>query len=249
MNFGFPTISAANFTNSIGRLIILSAGALMLIAADMPNDRTIGGSIISDAMLAPMSPAEAAAAAAALAATTPADIAAAARARPVFQAASFPEDRVANDDSTDVTAPADHVADRPARLTTLVAHMDDAAAAVASDSDLRCLATAVYFESRGEPLEGQLAVAQSILNRVDSGRYASTVCGVINQPRQFSYDRTRAPRAGTDWQTAQAIAQVAIKDLWVAVAPRAMSFHATYVAPNWGGKTRIATIGRHIFYR
>ena len=240
MNLGFLSTSATNFTSSFGRLVILSAGALMLVAADMPNDRTISGPFVSDAMLAPMSPADAATSAAALAATTPADIAAAARAKPAYQATSFPEDVIASDD---VTTPAD----RPAKLTTLVARMDDAS--VASDSDLRCLATAVYFESRGEPLEGQLAVAQSILNRVESGRYASTVCGVISQPGQFSYDRTRAPRAGTDWQTAKAIAQVAIKDLWVAVAPKAMSFHATYVAPNWGGKTRIATIGRHVFYR
>lgn len=54
---------------------------------------------------------------------------------------------------------------------------------VTRDGELACLATAVYFESRGEPLEGQLAVAQTILNRVDSGRFATSICGVINQPR------------------------------------------------------------------
>jgi N-acetylmuramoyl-L-alanine amidase len=136
---------------------------------------------------------------------------------------------------------------RPATLTQLVASVDTDD--VADDSDLNCLATAVYFESRGEPMEGQLAVAQTILNRVESGRYAPTVCGVINQPKQFSYDRSRAPRAGSDWETARAIARIAMEDMWHEVAPRAISFHARRVAPNWAGKTRVATIGNHIFYR
>jgi spore germination cell wall hydrolase CwlJ-like protein len=210
----------------------------MLVAAGVPQStETIDGPTISDSILAPLSPAEAAASAAALAATTPADTAAAARANAALRVAGYAEDAT-------VTAP-----DRPAKLTTLVATMDDADDAVARDRELRCLATAVYFESRGEPLEGQLAVAQAIMNRVDSGRYASSICGVVNQPRQFSFDRTRTPAAGTDWRVAQAIAQIAANDMWVEVAPKALSFHATYVAPNWAGKTRVATIGRHVFYR
>src|SRR3546814_6354866 len=63
------------------------------------------------------------------------------------------------------------------------------------DSDLRCLATAVYFESKGEPLEGQLAVAQVILNRRESRRFADTICGVVHQPTQFSYSKTAAVRS------------------------------------------------------
>ena len=220
MNFGFSAISGPT-----KRLIILSAGALLLVAAGQPqNDGVVAGPTNSDAVLAHLSGAEAAQSTATLAAATTADIAA---------------------ENADVTAPAE----RPANLTTLIARMDNASDMVARDSDMRCLATAVYFESRGEPLEGQLAVAQSILNRVESGRYAGTVCGVVNQPGQFSFDRARTPRAGSDWNTAQAIAQVAMQDLWVEVAPKAMSFHATYVAPNWAGKTRIATIGHHVFYR
>jgi N-acetylmuramoyl-L-alanine amidase len=120
---------------------------------------------------------------------------------------------------------------------------------VTEDNELACLATAVYFEARGEPLEGQLAVAQTILNRVDSGRFASSICGVINQPRQFSYDRSRAPRPGADWQRAQAIARIAAEDMWRDVVPRAIAFHAARVSPNWAGKTRVATIGNHVFYR
>ena len=135
----------------------------------------------------------------------------------------------------------------PVDLAQLAASLDTSM--VAADDELACLAAAVYFESRGEPAEGQLAVAQTILNRVESGRFASTICGVINQPHQFSFDKSRVPRPGVDWQRAQAIARIAIGDLWRDVAPRATAFHAVRVSPNWAGKTRVATIGNHVFYR
>ncbi len=155
---------------------------------------------------------------------------------------------IQSDEATVAAAGSDDT--RPASLDRLVsATMDGADDVVARDRELRCLATAVYFEARGEPQEGQLAVAQAILNRVASGRYADTVCGVISQPGQFSYDRSRAPRAGTDWEMAQAIAMIASDAKWREVAPRAMSFHAVSVSPNWRGKTIVAQIGRHIFYR
>ncbi|MFZ4689460.1 MAG: cell wall hydrolase [Polymorphobacter sp.] len=233
MSFGFLSISA-----STKRLIILTAASALLLAAGNVSqaDAVVGGPEISpeisDAILAPMTPAEAAASAAALAATTPDDIAAAARMR------------LANADDVSFDGAA---AARPARLTTLVAQMDSTD--VTSDRDLNCLATAVYFEARGEPMEGQLAVAQAIINRVESGRYADTICGVVNQPKQFSFDRTRTPRGGNDWVVAQAIAKIAANDLWHEVAPRALSFHAVRVSPNWAGKTRVATIGNHVFYR
>ena len=221
MTFGFPLISA-----STNRLIVLAASSLLLLAAGDVSQAVNKSADTnnSDSILAPVSAAEAAASAAALAATTPPDVAAAYAA-----------------DQQNIAA------DRPASLSHLVASIGDADSA--GDSDIHCLATAVYFEARGEPMEGQLAVAQTILNRVQSGRYAPTVCGVINQPKQFSYDRTRAPSAGNDWETAQAIAKIAAGDMWREVAPNALSFHAKRVAPNWAGKTRVATIGNHIFYR
>lgn len=224
---GFTLIKASAFGASTNRLIILMASSLLLLAAGdisqavSPADFTTS----SDSLLAPLSAADAAASAAAIAATTPADVAAA------FAAGN-----------TETPSPA-----LPASLSSLVASIDEAD--VAADRDLNCLATAVYFESRGEPVEGQLAVAQTILNRVESGSYASTVCGVIHQPKQFSYDKSRTPRAGNDWEVAQAIAKIAVNDMWKDVAPKAISFHAKRVSPNWSGKTRIATIGNHIFYR
>lgn len=236
---GFSSISAAT-----KRLIILGFGSILLLAAErVPDyDAMLVNTSISDDMLAPMSAEEAAAANARLAETTPPDVAAAAKAgaaRAAANLAAFP--------TTDAVTGAGLAEGRPSTLTALIAAID----AVDSDADqqLRCLATAVYFESRGEPLEGQLAVAQAILNRVESGRYAPTVCAVINQPGQFSYDRSRTPRAGRDWDTAEAIAKIAMDDMWTEVAPKAMSFHATYVKPNWAGKTKVAQIGRHVFYR
>ena len=135
---------------------------------------------------------------------------------------------------------------KPARLSAMVDALQ--ADLDSGDADVRCLATAVYFEARGEPLEGQLAVAQSILNRVASGRYASSACGVINQPGQYSFAHARLPSAGQDWRTALTIAAIARSGQFRQVAPRAISFHATRVNVAWN-MTRVAQIGNHVFYR
>ena len=132
------------------------------------------------------------------------------------------------------------------------------AAAVASqdvgddvDSELSCLAGAVYFESKGEPLSGQLAVANVIINRTNSGRFPRTICGVVKQPGQFSFIRggaIPAIRSAAQYRTAMAIAQVAMDKEWDNPTPGALYFHARRVSPNWG-KARVAMIGNHIFFR
>ncbi|WP_439534365.1 cell wall hydrolase [Polymorphobacter sp.] len=137
----------------------------------------------------------------------------------------------------------------PAALITVVNAVDAPAVEFSEDDERLCLARAVYFEARGEPLEGQLAVAQAIINRTESGRYPSSICGVIRQPGQFTYPHGSAVRAGAAWHTAKAIALVAVQRLWPEVAPDAISFHATHVRPVWRDKVRIAQIGRHVFYR
>ncbi|MDO9361378.1 MAG: cell wall hydrolase [Sphingopyxis sp.] len=119
------------------------------------------------------------------------------------------------------------------------------------DPELRCLAGAVYFESRGESLVGQLAVAHVVLNRAQSGRFPKSLCGVVHQKSQFSFVRggkMPAVREGTQWSNAVAIAQIARDGSWKNHAPGAMFFHARYVSPGWR-KTRIAQIDNHIFYR
>ena len=121
------------------------------------------------------------------------------------------------------------------------------------DEEQMCLAKAVYFEARGETLEGQLAVAEVVLNRARSGRFASSVCGVVTQPAQFSFIRAGKFPAVVEssdcWKKALAIADIASKHIASSLAPNVLWYHATYVAPAWGRqKTRAAQIGTHIFY-
>ena len=121
----------------------------------------------------------------------------------------------------------------------------------AMDSELACLAGAVYFESKGEPLSGQLAVAEVIINRTTSGRFPTSICSVVKQPGQFSFVRGgRIPAVGANaqYRTATAIAKVALADAWDSPAPKALYFHARRVSPNWG-KARVAMIGNHVFFR
>ncbi|OYY79728.1 MAG: hypothetical protein B7Y43_00630 [Sphingomonas sp. 28-62-20] len=120
------------------------------------------------------------------------------------------------------------------------------------DPELGCMAGAIYYEAKGEPLAGQLAVAQVILNRTTSGRFPSSICSVVLQRGQFSFVRGgRMPKVSSTnaaYRTALAIAQIAIDGAWDGPAQAALYFHAKRVSPNWG-RARVATIGRHIFYR
>lgn len=124
--------------------------------------------------------------------------------------------------------------------------------ATIDDEELNCVAIGVYYESKGEPLTGQLAVADVILNRASSGRFPPSACGVLTQRSQFSFVRGgRLPAVDTSrpaWKTAVAIARIARDDLWKSPAKGALFFHARRVSPNWG-KTRVASLGNHIFYR
>jgi len=128
-----------------------------------------------------------------------------------------------------------------------------------SARQMRCLAEAIYFESRGEPEPGQAAVAQVVLNRVRSGIYPATVCGVVYQDRnhpfacQFSFAcEGRSLRIGEPgpWSVATRIAQEVVSGS--NYNPRvalAVNYHANYVSPFWAGYLRkVDRIGAHIFY-
>ena len=122
------------------------------------------------------------------------------------------------------------------------------------DEESKCLATAVYFESMGEPLQGQLAVAQVVINRAQSGRYPTSWCGVVKQKAQFSFVRAgRFPRIDEGcqaWRKAQAIARIAAAKMAETLPTDVLWYHADYVAPSWGRRlTRVEKIGAHIFYR
>lgn len=123
---------------------------------------------------------------------------------------------------------------------------------VGEDEQINCLATGIYYEAKGEPLSGQLAVAEVILNRTQSGRFPDTACGVLKQPGQFSFVRggkLPEPNAGSSaWRTAVAVAHVAKRALWDSPADGALFFHARRLAPRWG-KARVASVGNHVFYR
>jgi spore germination cell wall hydrolase CwlJ-like protein len=146
---------------------------------------------------------------------------------------------------------ADAVLTEAGSLSELIDMVDTAAPMT---DEMRCLAGAVYFEARGEPLAGQLAVAQVIINRAEDSRFPKSYCGVVAQPGQFSFMRgSRMPAIHTGsaaWERAIAVAQIAHKGLWESPAGDAVFFHAKYVRPSWSQrKTRLAQIDTHIFYR
>lgn len=161
------------------------------------------------------------------------------------------------------TAPASQdQADTPTTIDTTdtdQAEFQSLAAAVAGQeapgdlsNELRCLAGAVYYEAKGEPLAGQLAVAEVIINRAKSGRFPTSLCGVVTQAGQFSFVRggsvPSVNPALAQWKTALAVAQVALDREWQSPASKALFFHARYVRPGWS-KARVASIGNHVFYR
>ncbi len=138
-----------------------------------------------------------------------------------------------------------------ASLPDLVARID---APEQLSRQLECLAGAVYFESRGEPLSGQLAVAQVVINRAASGLFPADYCGVVYQRAQFSFVKGgRMPaikRGSPAWQRAAKIARIAHEGLWESEAGDALYFHAKYVKPGWSYRKQArATISTHIFYR
>ncbi len=133
-------------------------------------------------------------------------------------------------------------------LAEAVAAQDD----MASSEELRCLAGAIYFESQGEPLSGQLAVAQVILNRTKSGRFPTGVCEVIKQRGQFSFVRhgeiPSVSPSRSAYRTAVAVAKVALAQAWDSTAGKALYFNTPGNRPGVRVQ-KVAAIGNHIFYR
>ncbi|CAN5188075.1 hypothetical protein BH10PSE9_BH10PSE9_22800 [soil metagenome] len=131
-----------------------------------------------------------------------------------------------------------------------------------SATEVRCLATAIYFEARGEPEDGRVAVAQVVLNRVKNPAYPNTICGVVYQNKnyrnacQFSFacdgivDRINDRES---WAEAQALAIKILNDdrtLYLSDVGAATHYHANYVRPRWARTmSKVDKIGRHIFYK
>ena len=134
-------------------------------------------------------------------------------------------------------------------------------------TELACMATAIYFEARGEPMVGQVAVAQVIMARVNDERYPNTICEVVKQgyyyswnPEipipdkcQFSFWCDGKPETIKDedayfWATE--VAQAVMVGTLYDTTQGATHYHAYYVQPSWSKKfTRTVRINDHIFYR
>ena len=139
------------------------------------------------------------------------------------------------------------------RARTLSELVENYAGLSTDNGEQDCLANAVYFEARGEPIEGQLAVAEVVLNRAQSGRYPSTICQVVTQPWQFSFVRRghipAADRSSESWRRAVAIARIAEAGASRLLPRNVLWYHAEYVSPSWGRRlARNTKIGLHIFY-
>jgi spore germination cell wall hydrolase CwlJ-like protein len=127
------------------------------------------------------------------------------------------------------------------------------------DRERRCLATAIYFEARGEPERGQIAVAQVILNRVRSPIFPQTICGVVYQGQmrkgcQFSFacdGHTDTPRDNDQWALAQDLSKrVMSGEEWLPEVGYSTFYHANYVSPRWARRmNKVDRIGAHIFYK
>ena len=120
------------------------------------------------------------------------------------------------------------------------------------ERDLNCMAEAIYHEARGESTRGQAAVAEVILNRVDSRKFASSVCGVVNQPSQFSYTIGGRKAIGNKaaYLRAREIARRALGGAPRVLTGGATYFHTPAVSPSWSRRfQRTVQIGQHIFYR
>ena len=144
-----------------------------------------------------------------------------------------------------------------ARLTTFNMHRLDIAER--EQGELDCLAKAVYYEARSEPLRGQMAVAEVVMNRVNDSRFPKTICGVVYQGQtrevgcQFTFtcDGSLHLRPqGAAWDRARNVALHVAMGLNKPVTNHATHYHTDYVSPYWSaGLVETAEVGQHIFYR
>lgn len=138
------------------------------------------------------------------------------------------------------------------------------------ETAVMCLALNIYHEARGEPIQGQFAVAQVTMNRVNSPGYPNTVCGVVTKRKHFSWTNNNLtpvnkggkfigyrlkenviPKDMRAWNTAYKIAKVVINNKTYDYTHGALFYHKKGTKAWWKphDKYAIASIGNHIFYR
>lgn len=159
-------------------------------------------------------------------------------------------------ESITIATPTDLASDELAAGETVAYPTLAAAVAAQSEHDgdvaaIECLAGAIFYEAKGEPLSGQLAVADVIINRAKSGRFPADVCAVVTQRGQFGFVRGgRIPsidEASRYYRVAVAVAKVAMAEAWDGEAERALYFNRGR-APA-AGLRKVAAIGNHVFWR
>lgn len=120
-----------------------------------------------------------------------------------------------------------------------------------ADDETLCMAQAIYFEARGEPIEGRIAMMSVVMNRADNEKWEDSICEVLAEPGQFSFVKKggRVPPVNEHgaWAEAWILANL------IQETPNAyenlLYFHNTSVKPGWRqNKDREAQIGRHVFY-
>lgn len=121
---------------------------------------------------------------------------------------------------------------------------------IALDDDTICLAKIVHHESANQPVKGQMAVAQVVMNRLASPKFPKTICGIALQRNQFFNVHAYNPPKDKRWDLAVQIAMDARAGTSEPVVGEALFFHAAYANPPFfRGRPRVAQIGDHIFYR
>ena len=132
---------------------------------------------------------------------------------------------------------------------------------------LACLATAIYFEARGEPMVGQVAVAQVIMHRVADSRYPDSVCDVVKQGHYYSWDKDRPIKNKCQFSfwcdgkpeeihnpeayvMAEEYARLVLQGKLYDTTDGATHYHAYYVKPSWRKHLqKTVRINDHIFYK
>lgn len=132
------------------------------------------------------------------------------------------------------------------------------------EAAVMCLALNLYHEARGEPLIGQIAVAEVVLNRVNSPKFPNTVCDVVKQGQysgttpirhkcQFSWwcdGKSDKPTNESEWEQAVNIASILLDKPHIDIVEGSMYYHTTSVSPYWANHyEKVVTIDNHIFYR
>lgn len=142
----------------------------------------------------------------------------------------------------------------PVPYEQILAEEAEAAASLreVNKTEVNCLARNIYYEARGEGVNGMRAVAYVTMNRMESRLFSNTVCGVVHQPHQFSWVRAGyGPPRGPMWTKAQEIAEAVYTGADASDnTGGATYFHATTIKPRWAYRlTHTVTIGGHAFYR